>query len=310
MVRQNAGADTSDARDAAIAAGVDVINGIVIGNSSSLKNFYDNNVIAGTNANGNPAFTLQTTDFNGFKTAINEKLTAELTPPPQVLIGDVSLLEGNSGTTDFVFDVTLSKTNDQPITVDYTTADGTAIAGKDYTATNGTLTFNAGETSKTVTVSVAGENRVELDENFFINLSNVTNGDILDAQGEATITNDDEIQLSNNNVDENSPSATVIGNFSATDASDTDSFSFSLIDDAGGRFTLNGSQLQVADGTLLDFESNTSHNVTVRAIDSNGNNFDKSFAVVINDIDETPVVTNQAPVANNDTATTNEDNNV
>ena len=68
-------------------------------------------------------------------------------------------------------------------------------------APNGTLTFNAGETSKTVTVSVAGENRVELDETFFINLSNVTNGDIVDAQGEATIINDDEIQLSNNNVD-------------------------------------------------------------------------------------------------------------
>ncbi|MGB6295513.1 MAG: DUF1194 domain-containing protein [Rivularia sp. (in: cyanobacteria)] len=308
---QNAGADTSDARDAAIAAGVDVINGIVIGNNTGLKNFYDNNVIAGTNANGNPAFTLQTTDFNGFKTAINEKLTAELTPPPQIFVSDVSSLEGNSGTTDFIFDVSLSTANDQPITVDYTTADGTAIAGKDYTATNGTLTFNAGETSKTVTVSVAGENRVEIDENFFINLSNVTNGDIIDAEGEATITNDDEIQLSNNNVDENSPSARVIGNFSATDASDTDSFSFNLLDNAGGRFILNGSQLQVANGTLLDFESNTSHNITVRATDSDDNNFDKSFAIAVNDIDETPIVIdNQPPVANNDTATTDEDNSI
>ena len=305
---QNSGANTATARDNAIAAGVDVINGIVIGNSTSLKNFYDNSVIAGTNANGNPAFTKQTTDFNGFKTAVNEKLTAEVTPPPQVSITDVSLLEGNSGTTDFVFDVSLSKANDEVITVDYTTADGTAIAGKDYTATNGTLTFNTGETSKTVTVSVAGENRVELDETFFINLSNVINGDILDAQGEATITNDDEIQLSNNDVDENSANGTAIGDFSATDASDTDSFTYSLLDNAGGRFTLNGNQLQVANGTLLDFESNTSHSVTVRAIDSNSNNFDKNFVIVINDLDETPVVINKPPVANNDTATTDEDN--
>ena len=220
-----------------------------------------------------------------------------------VSITDVSLLEGNSGTTDFVFDVTLSKANDEVITVDYTTADGTAIAGKDYTATNGTLTFNAGEISKTVTVSVTGENRVEIDETFFINLSNVTNGDILDAQGEATITNDDEIQLSNNNVDENSANGTVIGNFSATDASDTDRFSFNLLDNAGGRFTLNGSQLQVADGTLLDFESNTSHSVTVRATDSNGNDFDRTFTIAIDDI-------NEMPVANDDTATTDEDNSV
>jgi len=141
-------------------------------------------------------------------------------------------------------------------------------------------------------------------------LSNVTNGDILDAQGEATITNDDEIQLSNNNVDENSPSATVIGNFSATDASDTDSFTYTLLDNAQGRFILNGSQLQVADGTLLDFESNTTHNVTVRATDSDGNNFEKTFAIAINDIDETPVVINKPPVAQNDTATTDEDNGV
>ena len=197
----------------------------------------------------------------------------------------------------------MSKANDEVITVDYTTADGTAIAGKDYTATNGTLTFNAGEISKTVTVSVTGENRVEIDENFFINLSNVTNGDILDAQGEATITNDDEIQLSNNNVDENSANGTVIGNFSATDASDTDRFSFNLLDNAGGRFTLNGSQLQVADGTLLDFESNTSHSVTVRATDSNGNDFDRTFTIAIDDI-------NEMPVANDDTATTDEDNSV
>ncbi|WP_414618872.1 DUF1194 domain-containing protein [Calothrix sp. CCY 0018] len=301
---------TSTARDNALAAGVDVINGIVIGGSTFVRDFYQNNLVGGTNADGNPAFVLVSSDFNGFKAAVNQKLTTELTPPPQVLIGDFSLLEGNNGNTNFVFDVTLSKANTENITVDYSTANGTAIAGKDYTATNGTLTFNAGETSKTVTVSVAGENRLELDETFFINLSNVTNGDILDAQGEATITNDDEIQLSNNNVDENSANGTVIGDFSATDASDNDSFSYSLLDDAQGRFTLNGSQLQVADGTLLDFESNTTHNVTVRAIDSNGNNFDKSFAIVINDINETPVVINKPPVAQNDTATTDEDNSI
>ncbi len=187
---------SSTARDNAIAAGVDVINGIVIGGDSSVKDFYDNYIIAGTNANGSPAFTKEASDFTTFKDAIDEKLTIEFTPPPQISISDVSVLEGNSGTTDFIFDVTLSKTNTEVITVDYTTADGTASGGTDYIASNGTLTFNPGETTKIINIPVNGDNIVESDETFFVNLSNATNADILDPQGEGTIINDDKANSS------------------------------------------------------------------------------------------------------------------
>ena len=64
-------------------------------------------------------------------------------------IGNVSLDEGNSGTTSFVFTVSLLQASRQTVTVKYATADGTAIkADKDYQKTSGTLTFNPGEVSR------------------------------------------------------------------------------------------------------------------------------------------------------------------
>ena len=115
-----------------------------------------------------------------------------------ISINDVTVTEGNSGTTNAVFTVTLSNPVDTAITLNYATADGTATtADNDYTAITTTpLTFNAGETSKTITVVVNGDNKVESNETFFINLSNLNangrNVTIADNQGQGTIANDDK----------------------------------------------------------------------------------------------------------------------
>jgi len=109
----------------------------------------------------------------------------------QLSVSDVTVTEGNSGTQTASFTVTLSPANTQSVTVDYATADGTAKAGSDYTAVSGTLTFNPGETSKTVTVDVLGDTVDESDETFFLNLSNPIHADILDGQGQGTIVDDD-----------------------------------------------------------------------------------------------------------------------
>lgn len=129
-------------------------------------------------------------DSEGIATITNDDVT--LPPPlPQLSINDVQLVEGNNGTTAATFVVRLSAASNQAVSVNFATANDTAQAGSDYTATSGILSFAAGETSKTVTVNVTGDTVVEANERFFVNLTNATNAQIGDAQGIGTITNDD-----------------------------------------------------------------------------------------------------------------------
>jgi hypothetical protein len=108
-----------------------------------------------------------------------------------VLIDDATVTEGNSGTVNATFTVTLSRTSVAAVTVDFATADGTATAPADYSAASGTLTFAPGETSKTVSVAVNGDTVCEPDETFLVDLSNATGATIVDGQGQGTIVNDD-----------------------------------------------------------------------------------------------------------------------
>jgi predicted outer membrane repeat protein len=114
-------------------------------------------------------------------------------PSPALSISDRTVAEGNSGTSQAVFTVSLSEASMQTITVDYVTTSETATAGGvDYQAAGGTLTFAPGVTTQTVSVQVNGDTLYELDETFFVNLSNPANATISDAKGIGTITNDDQ----------------------------------------------------------------------------------------------------------------------
>ena len=111
----------------------------------------------------------------------------------RISINDASLAEGNSGQTAFRFTVSLDQARSAPVTVDFTTADGTATAASDYAANRGMLTFAPGETTKTVSVQVNGDTTIEPDETFTVHLSNATgNATIADATGLGTIVNDDQ----------------------------------------------------------------------------------------------------------------------
>jgi hypothetical protein len=91
---------------------------------------------------------------------------------PRISISDVTKREGRRGTTSFRFTVTLSVAYDQAVTVSFATADGTAtVADGDYVARAGTITFDPGETSKTITIAVNGDNKKEADEYFSVILS-------------------------------------------------------------------------------------------------------------------------------------------
>ena len=122
-------------------------------------------------------------------------------PPPStfVSINDVSVVEGNVGTSSMVFTLTLSAAIADPITVQFQTANGSAQSGSDFQSTGGTVSFAPGETSKTITVPIIGDRLGESNETFFVNLSNAVNAGYADSQGVGTIV-DDEPRISISDV--------------------------------------------------------------------------------------------------------------
>jgi hypothetical protein len=111
---------------------------------------------------------------------------------PSLSINDVTILEGNAGTTPARFRVTLSNPSQSTVTVNFATADGTATAGSDYVANTGLLTFPpGGPTSQTIIVLVNGDNIEEPDETFSVTLSDPTNATLGKDRGIGTIRNDD-----------------------------------------------------------------------------------------------------------------------
>ncbi len=108
-----------------------------------------------------------------------------------VTISSPTVVEGNVGTTDAVFTISLSKPQTHVATVQFNTSNGTAAAGSDYVAASGTVTFNVGEVTKTITIAVNGDTTVEPNETFFVNLSNAVGTVVFQPQGTGTILNDD-----------------------------------------------------------------------------------------------------------------------
>jgi uncharacterized repeat protein (TIGR01451 family) len=123
----------------------------------------------------------------------NNSASAATVVAPTININNISVTEGNSGTTNAVFTVTLSAVSSRVVTVSYTTADGTAtVAGNDYVPISGIVTFVPGVTAQTITVAVKGDTVEEAGtEVFFVTLSNPTNATLLNDQGTGTIVDND-----------------------------------------------------------------------------------------------------------------------
>ncbi|HEY0461476.1 MAG TPA: Calx-beta domain-containing protein [Pyrinomonadaceae bacterium] len=107
-----------------------------------------------------------------------------------ITVNDVRVLEGNTGGTNAVFTVTYTGANPASASVQYATANGTALAGVDFLATSGTLNFSSGS-SLTVAVPIIGKSLKEANETFFLNLSNPVNATIADNQGVGIIVDED-----------------------------------------------------------------------------------------------------------------------
>ncbi|HYV10588.1 MAG TPA: choice-of-anchor Q domain-containing protein [Pyrinomonadaceae bacterium] len=112
-------------------------------------------------------------------------------PPPSLSFTDIFFKEGDSGVKFVFFTIESSAASNLPVSVDFTTANGTATAPSDYQSATGTLTFTPGQVSRTIFVTINGDTTFEPDETFTLNLSNPVNATLARAQGTATIQNDD-----------------------------------------------------------------------------------------------------------------------
>ncbi len=113
---------------------------------------------------------------------------ATLPPTPTLTISDQVGFEPTSGSGTFTLVATLSSASTQSVTVNYATSNGSATAGADYTQANNTLTFAAGETSKTILVTVLADTpNDERDETFTVTLSSPSGATLARSQATATI---------------------------------------------------------------------------------------------------------------------------
>ena len=147
-------------------------------------------------------FTLMLSNPSGVvlgTTSVTGTITNDDSPPlPTLSINNTSVAEGNSGTSDLVFTVTLSSAAAADVTVDFASSDGSAmVSDSDYAAVNSTLTFTSGQTSRDITVSVNGDTTLEPDETLTVTLSNPSvNATLATSIGTGTIQNDDLTNVS------------------------------------------------------------------------------------------------------------------
>jgi hypothetical protein len=146
-----------------------------------------------TYASRSGSFSLSGTDYGELLLAPSYNATnLTLAPHPRTIgIDDAFVTEGTGGAVTAKFTVFLSDASSVPITVDFTTANGSATAPTDYVAASGTVTISPGLKSQTISVTVQGDALDEDDETFFVNLSNPSGAILEDNQGEGTIADND-----------------------------------------------------------------------------------------------------------------------
>ena len=168
---------------------------------------------------------------------------------PTLAVEDVAIREGDGEAVEAVFTVSLSAIKDETVTVLYETADGTAKAGVDYEAVGGMLTFEPGETEKTVAVAILGNMENQSDRGFSLRLLHPRTASIRDNEAEATIQDDDPAILVEGSVVAEGDEGTTDGVFTVRLSAPplrTVTFDYATED---GTATA-GSDYQAAGGTL------------------------------------------------------------
>jgi K319L-like, PKD domain/Calx-beta domain len=221
-----------------------------------------------------------------------------------ISIGDASATEGGAET----FTVTLSAPQAAAVTVDFATADGTAVAPGDYTAATGTVTFAPGDVSETVTVNTIDDNDVEGTETFDVNLSNPTgNASIADGTGVGTINDNDVANVPPTaaaGADQTVDSGATV-NLDGTGSTDTDGtiVSYAWLQTAGPSVTLTGADTATPSFTAPTGPATLTFQLTVT--DNDGATGTDSVTISVNPppmIDASGQVIVNGPVSHTKTA--------
>lgn len=206
---------------------------------------------------------------------------------PTVSINDISQSEGDSGTSTFQFTVTLSAASGKTIGLDYATQDGTATtADSDYVSTSGSLSFTAGQTSKTIDVTVNGDTDNEGDQDFTVLLNNYSNLTGTSTTGTGTILNDDTASTTVSfasttaTVGEGGGSVSLTVNVNPAPGSDTSlDYSFGT----GSPAATLGTDLDDSTTSVTIPGGSTTVNITVPITNDTIDEFDERFTVTLVD---------------------------
>jgi N-acetylneuraminic acid mutarotase len=203
-------------------------------------------------------------------------------PAVSVSIAGASTVEGNAGTTNAVFAVSLSAPSPLTVQVSYATANATAAAGSDYDAASGVLTFAPGVTSQTIAVTVIGDLTFEADETFSVQLSNPINAALGADVATGTILNDDpepRISIDDVSIPEGN-SGSVAAQFSVTLSNPSSQPVLVSYKTADGSAAA-GSDYAAASGRLKFEPGATRHLVAVSGFGDRLFEADETFAVVL-----------------------------
>ena len=200
---------------------------------------------------------------------------------PNITIDNVTVNESQGNAT---FTVSLSQASANTVTVNYSTSNGTATSGSDYTAKSGTVTFAPGQTTQTITVNVTEDATVEPNQTFNVNLTGAVNAAILDNQGVATIV-DNEAKISINDVTVN-------------EAAGTATFTVSLSDSAASNVTV---QYSTSNGTATAGSDYTARALTTLTFAPG----ETTKTVTVNITNDTTVESNETFNVNLSNASTN-----
>ncbi|MDX6678526.1 MAG: hypothetical protein QOE31_2578, partial [Solirubrobacteraceae bacterium] len=230
------------------------------------------------------------TSFDSYRVRTNDPQFAATTPPPPpvpaVSIAGASVAEGAAGATKTVtLTLSLSAPAAGGETVAWTTSNGTATAGSDYTAASGSVTFVAGATSATISVTVLGDGAVEADETFSVTLSSPSSGLTLGtSSATVTITNDDaaparSVSIAGASLAEgNSGSKTVTLTLTlSTAAAGGETVAWTT---ANGTAT-SGSDYTAASGTVTFAAGATSATITLTVLGDATVEADEAFSVTL-----------------------------